>query len=105
MSSINKPERDWHDPPSVAGIEGLNPSVMEPQFQEEGKFNPELVPRWYKLLVIGMAYVFVGVVIQIGLFLNLTLESLPLSLALCGGILIIYAFYSRKKKVELKIGG
>lgn len=104
MSSINKPDRDWHDPPSLAAIEGINPSVMEPNNQEEERFNPKLVPRWYRILIIGLAYFFVGVVIEIGLIINLPVDTLPISLLLCGAIMIIYAFYSRKKNVELTFG-
>jgi uncharacterized membrane-anchored protein len=105
MSSINKPDRDWHDPPSLTAIEGLNPSVMEPQYQEEGKFNPALVPKWYRIMIIGMVYLFTGVVIEAGLYLNLPVDSLPVALIICGVIMLGYAYYSRRKNIELQIGG
>jgi hypothetical protein len=105
MSSITKPERDWHDPPSLTATEGLNPSVMEPHIQEEGKFNPTLVPRWYRMLIIGMVYLFTGVVIEVGLFLNLPVDNLPASLIICGFIMVGYAYYSRRKNIELLVGG
>ena len=105
MSSTNKPDRDWHDPPSLSAIEGLNPSVMEPQYREEGKFNPKLVPKWYRFIVIGLTYLFIGVAIEIGLFFNLPIEVLSPALLISGAILLGYGWYSHKKELELNIGG